>query len=32
MARADLGLGPWSALNDGISRHVGLPLGPSTSF
>lgn len=27
MARANLGLGPWSALNDGISRHVGLPLG-----
>jgi len=27
MARADLGLGPWSVLHDGISRYVGLPLG-----
>ena len=27
MARAELGLGPWAALNDGVSRHVGLPLG-----
>jgi uncharacterized membrane protein YczE len=27
MARADLGLGPWSVLHDGIGRRIGLPLG-----
>ena len=27
MARANLGLGPWAALHDGVSRHIGLPLG-----
>jgi uncharacterized membrane protein YczE len=27
MARADLGLGPWAVLHDGIGRHTGLPLG-----
>ena len=27
MARADLGLGPWAALHQGISHHVGLPMG-----
>ena len=27
MARADLGLGPWAVLHDGIGRRTGLPLG-----
>ncbi len=27
MARADLGLGPWSVLHDGIGKRTGLPLG-----
>lgn len=26
-ARSNLGLGPWSVLHDGISRHTGLALG-----
>lgn len=27
MARSGLGLGPWEVLNQGISRHTGIPLG-----
>lgn len=27
MARAQLGLGPWSAFHDGVGRHSGMPLG-----
>ena len=30
MVRADLGLEPWSALNQGISRHTGLTIGTVT--
>ncbi len=27
MVQAELGLGPWEALHQGISRHTGIPLG-----
>src|SRR5438132_1468320 len=27
MVRANLGLGPWDVLHQGISRHTGIPMG-----
>jgi uncharacterized membrane protein YczE len=31
MVAADLGLSPWAVLDQGLSRHTGLPIGTATA-